>query len=242
MKRLFGYGSVVGFCVAALVDAKTIQVDVSPGNLEGWAAQGTGSSTLNFVNGPASAPCGTGSAEFRIDSSGASQASLANANYNGTRLNDLTALSYSTFVSTNNGGQPGNGGQAVFIALNIDLDGNGSVDDVLYFEPRFQDATNFPSNPQGPLALTTWQTWDALHGGWWSQNGIAGATQGSVKSLADYLTAQPSARIVNTSTGAGGVELAAGRGGAGDWGNFVGNADCITIGVNGATPTTFNPG
>jgi len=31
---------------------------------------------------------------------------LANANYNGTRLNDLTALSYSTFVSTTTAGQP----------------------------------------------------------------------------------------------------------------------------------------
>src|SRR5229473_5973362 len=136
MKKLLRFGGlVVGcFCAWALIHAATIQVDVSPGNLEGWAGQDTGSSTLNFVNGPASPPCGTGSAEFRIDSSGASQAALANPNYNGTRLNDLTALSYSTFVITNNGGQPGNGGQAVFIALNIDLDGNGSVDDTLYFE------------------------------------------------------------------------------------------------------------
>src|SRR4029077_14751587 len=101
--------------------------------------------------------------------------------------------------------------------------------------------TNFPSNPQGPLALSTWQTWDALQGGWWSQNGIAGATQGGGKSLADYLTAQPNARVVNTAAGSGGVELAAGLGGAGGLGNLVGNADCITIGVNGATPTTFNP-
>src|SRR5438128_8006502 len=130
MKRLFGLGSVVGlFCAAVLLSyAATVVVDVSPGNSEGWVSQDIGSSALNFVSGPASAPCGTGSAEFRIDSTGASKTTLSNTNYNGTPLNDLTALSYSTFVAANNGGLSGNGGQAVVIVLNIDLDGNGSVD------------------------------------------------------------------------------------------------------------------
>jgi hypothetical protein len=227
-------------CTAGLAIAATIQISVSPGNLDGWTAAATGSSSLNFVNGPATPPCGTGSAEFRIDPSGSTQATLTNGAYNATKLNDLTALSYNTFVTTNNGGSPTNGGQAVFIVLTIDTDGNGSIDDSIFFEPRFQDTAHFPSNPQGPLALATWQSWDALHGGWWSEHGLGGATQSSLKSLSAYLTAQPNARIVNSSTGTGGVQLVAGRGGAGDWGNFVGNADCFTIGVSGHDTTTFN--
>lgn len=236
MKRFFGNVILTLICSAALVRAATIEVDVSPCNLDGWTPSATGSSSLNFVNGPATPPCGTGSAEFRIDSTGASNATLANVNYNGTMLSDLTALSYNTFVSS----APSSGGQAVFIALSLDLDGNGSVDDTIYFEPRLQDAAHFPSHPQGPVALSTWQSWDALHGGWWSQNSIAGATQATPKSLTDYLTAQPNARIVNPSTGVGSVQLIAGNGGAGDWGNFVGNADCFTIGVSGGDTTTFD--
>jgi len=214
-------------CSAAVVRAATVEVDVSPCNLDGWTPSATGSSSLNFVNGPATPPCGTGSAEFRIDSTGASNATLANVNYNNTMLSDLTALSYNTFVSS----APSSGGQAVFIALSLDLDGNGSVDDTIYFEPRLQGTT---------VTLNTWQSWNALTGLWWSQNSIAGATQAAPKSLADYLAAHPNARIVNLSTGVGGVQLIAGNGGAGDWGNFVGNADCFTIGVSGGDTTTFD--
>jgi hypothetical protein len=111
----------------------------------------------------------------------------------------------------------------------------------LYFEPRYQDATNFPSNPQPAVTTNTWQTWNALPGGWWSQNAIAGAGPGTnVKALSAYIAAQPNARIVNTSTGFGGVQLVAGRGSAADWMNFIGNADCFTIGVSGGDTTTFD--
>jgi hypothetical protein len=41
MKRLLALGSVlIGlFCAVALFHAATLEVDVSPGNLEGWTAR-----------------------------------------------------------------------------------------------------------------------------------------------------------------------------------------------------------
>ncbi|MEX2546682.1 MAG: hypothetical protein WD830_02705 [Chloroflexota bacterium] len=170
---------------------------------------------------------GTGSAQFNIGADGDSAAQLANSAYAGTRLDSLTALSYSTYVQ-----QDGSGGQAPYLILRVDNDGNGTIDDLIFFEPVYQTATFFPSNPQPSLALATWQSWDALNGGWWSLNGIAGAGPGTdVKSLDDYLAAEPDATITNTLT-AGGVRIVTGFG-AGAWDNFVGNADSFTI--NGTT-------
>jgi hypothetical protein len=157
---------------------------------------------------------------------------LRNTGYAGTGLADVTKLSYSTYVD-----QDGAGGQAPYIILQLDLDGNGTVDDLIFFEPVYQSAAFFPSNPQPALQLDTWQRWDALNGGWWSVNGIAGASPGTgVKSIDDYLAEEPAATIVNSGNGAGGVRVVAGFG-AGAWDNFIGNVDKFTIEVDGQDTT-----
>jgi hypothetical protein len=211
---------------------------VTPSNLNGWTtSEVPGLTDVDFVSGPATPPIGVGSAQLSIATTpgaGDEAAQLRNPNYAGTKISDLTTLSYSTYVQ-----QYGSGGQAPYIILQVDNDGNGSVDDLLFFEPVYQDATFFPSNPQQSLALNTWQTWDALNGGWWSLNGIAGATPGTgVKSLDDYLAAAPNATIVNSASGAGGVRIVAGFG-EGAWNGFVGNVDAFTIGASSCN-TTFN--
>ena len=207
------------------------QVDVTPGSMDGWAFQVSGTSTAKFVNGPATPPLGKGSVEFSVGANGAGAAQIRNREYAGTKLSDLTSLSYSTYVQ-----QDGSGGQAPYIILQVDYDNNGTLDDFLFFEPVYQDATFFPSNPQPSLVVGQWQTWDALNGGWWSVFGTAGANPGTgVKSLSDIIAAEPDATIVNSTntsgTVFGGVRLVAGFG-AGAWDNFIGNADAFTIGVN----------
>ena len=208
--------------------AQAVEVDVTPGNLNGWTPQISGTSSLDFVNGPLLPPCGTGSLELSVGPNGAGAAQLRNKDYAGVALSDLTSLGYSTFVQ-----QDGSGGQAPYIILHVDYDNNGTSDDLLFFEPIYQSAVFFPSNPQAPLVVGAWQSWDALNGGWWSVNGTAGAGPGTdVKSLDDILAAEPDATIVNTGTGLGGVRLVAGFG-AGAWDDFVGNADCFTLGIDG---------
>jgi len=203
---------------------------VSPNFFDGWVDQSSGG-TASFVNGPATAPLGSGSLQVAVGSNGANNAELCNNEFAGTRLDALTQLSYSTFVQANNSGQ------APYLTLWVDYNNDGSADDLLFFEPTYQSGTNFPSNPQATVALNTWQSWDALDGGWWSLNGTAGATPGTgVKSLADILAAQPNATIVNNGA-EGGLCVVAGFG-AGDWDNFVGNVDRLTVATT--TRTTYN--
>lgn len=215
-------GAIVGLTMYTGVAYAATTV-VTPTNMDGWAENETGSSTVTFENGPGTPPLGTGSAEFRVDATGATAAQLRNDQYDGLLLSNITALSYSTYVEFNNNEQ------AVYIILNVDYDGNGTSDDLLFFEPVYQDAS-FCSFDQGNVALNTWQDWDAAQGCWWSLNGTAGATPGTgVKTLSQILAVEPDAAIAVSTNPTGAVRLVAGFGGPADWGNFVGNADAFTI-------------
>ena len=217
---------------ASTLIASTTAV-VTPANLQGWQTQTSGTGqTVTFEQGPGTPPLGTGSVELSVGPDGSGAAQLRHPGYVGTKLDDLTTLSYSTYVD-----QDGSGGQAPYIILQVDLDGNlATTTDrtLLFFEPVYQTAAFFPSNPQPALALDTWQGWDALNGGWWSTTGVAGATPGTgVKPLSDVIALYPNAAIYNStplSGVLGGVRIVAGFG-EGAWDNFIGNVDAFTIGV-----------
>lgn len=136
---------------AASLMAATTTV-VTPTNLQGWQTQTSGTGqTVTFEQGPGTPPLGTGSVEFSVGPDGDGAAQLRQTGYSGTRLDELTALSYSTYVD-----QDGSGGQATYIILNVDHDNNPLTPvDLLFFEPVYQTSTFFPSNPQPPLALQT---------------------------------------------------------------------------------------
>jgi hypothetical protein len=233
----------VGFLSASAGQAEAATTVVTPGSLGDWtinndSSGGPATASVTFQTGPAIPPLGVGSVQLSVGSNGDGAAQLRNAAFAGTKLSDLSALSYYTYVE-----QTGSGGQAPYIILNIDNDNNGTVDDLLFFEPVYQSAVFFPSNPQPPLLIDVWQQWDARHGGWWSLNGIANAGPGTdVKSLDDYILAEPDATIRNSSTGLGGVRLVAGFG-AGAWDNFIGDADAFSISTSSANKTyDFEPG
>jgi hypothetical protein len=221
--------------------AEAANITVSPSTLgsTNWTQQhgncgsspATGSQT--FMIGPGTPPVGTGSLQLAVGSNGASFEQAMFGGLNGVPLSDLRALTYSTYVS-----QTGSGGQAPYIILRIDWDNNGSVDDLLFFEPVYQTGayTGEPVPNQGTVATNAWQTWNALVGGWWSLN--AGTFGPPLVTLASYAASHPGARIVN-SGGNSGFSLAAGCG-AGAWNNFVGNVDNVTIQVGNAEPNTYN--
>jgi uncharacterized repeat protein (TIGR01451 family) len=209
---------------------------VTPAVPHGWAPRtvddGNGAFTASvaWVSGPGTPPLGIGSVQLSPGTDGGDAAEVRNVNYTGVTLASLTELSYSTYVQ---GG--GSGGQAPYIILTVDYDNNGTTDDLLFFEPLYQTAAFFPTNPQPAIVVGAWQTWDALNGGWWSVNGTAGAGPGTnVKSLSAIIAAQPNARIVNSGTGLGGLRIVTGFG-DGAWDNFVGNVDNVRVGVSGAT-------
>jgi hypothetical protein len=212
-------------------------VVVSPANQNGWASATSSTATTAFVVGPATPPLGTGSGQLSVGSDGDSGAQFRQTAFNGTRLDELTALSYSTYTS-NDTTAPPTGDQTAYIILNVDLDSDGTLDTLLFFEPEYQHGYTNTVPDQGDNVLNTWQTWDALHGGWWSTTGAAGANPGAdVKPLSTIIAAFPNARIFNSPT-TGSVRLVAGFG-AGSWDNFVGNVDAFNI-RHGLSLITYN--
>lgn len=214
-------------------------VVVTPSNMHGWGAKvvslsGKPTGLVIFIRGPGSPPSGAGSAGLFTEGDGSQGVFLSSATYANQPLAGLTALSYSTYAVA------WNGQQIPYLKLDLDLDGNGTIDDFIFFEPAYQTpSSGNPSLPdQGAPALNVWQRWNAVAGGWWSMHGWAGATPGSgVKSLAQYLAAFPKVRIVNLPNGDGGVRIVAGL--ASTSGVFSAYVDAFTIAF-AYTGTTYD--
>ena len=234
--------ALLAFVVTVLAAAQLIVV--TPASLDGWQLQTDSTATVSFVSGPATPPLGVGSAQLSVGSDGDSGAQLRNIDYAGVQLSDLTALTYSTYVSQDVT-FPTTGDQTAYIILNVDRDGNGTIDDLLFFEPEYQHGYTTAVPDQGDNVLNTWQTWNALTGGWYGIDPFGNPTfagpGSNVQPLSNYVSSNPSAVIRNSGSGKGGVRLVAGFG-AGSWDNFVGNVDNFTIGVSGNNTTyDFEP-
>lgn len=200
-------------------------VFITPSYLDGFTEQVVGTpltASISFVVGPGTPPgYGTGSVQFATGANGAGGAELRQGQYDLLQLADLTALSYNTYVSSF-----GSSGHAPYLLLDINWGSGLSVDDHLYFEPVYQDGT-YPGDPvpdQGTLSLNTWQTWNAMTGGWHTGGGPLLTT------LASYIVLHPDARIVNTADG-GGLRIVAGLSPS-DWSNFIGNVDQLLLGIS----------
>jgi hypothetical protein len=227
--------SLVGIACTLLCSSAWATL-VTPGNMNGWTiyttddsgALNTGSGTGNFVTGPATPPLGTGSGHLMTPAGGGDQSvQFRNVGFAGTKIADLTSLGYSTFASA------WNGSQLPYLTIWLD------TGDRLHFEPTYSSAGagNGNANPQGDVALNTWQTWNALAGMWYSDN-FAGPGSNAV-TLAGYLTlaGTPDAKIADAAPGIGGIRLTSGFASPSD--NFDANIDNFTIGTLSGT-TTFD--
>jgi hypothetical protein len=229
MKKYISLAAAVMIAASPLMAAAATTV-VEPGNMGGWAfAQETANGSGAMVAGPATPVMGTGSANLIVDSTGGEI--LAKAGYNGTRLDDVTELEYSTYRTS--------GGAALAIALQLNIDA-----DVTDANNAWQGRLVYEPYHTQTVTTGAWQTWDAMNdaagtgtGNWWFSNGTLAGTSGCAMAtpctFAEVLAAFPNAGVHNTL---GGVVLKAGGG----WtGGFDGNVDALTIGVNGSN-TTYN--
>ena len=223
------FASAIGAAamISALMTGSVVAADntvaVTDANAagHGWLAvsgpaAGCGAAgTQAMENGPGTPPLGAGSREFRMDTVLMSYEAFRLSAYNGTLLADLTELEYSTYIDSH----PGNTGQAPYITLSIDTDGNGAADEGLNYEPIYN----------GGATIGSWQTWNARDGLWWPS-----ASAFSLFTLDAFIAANPNA-VITSGTG-GAMRIAAGCGWAP---GFVGNADAFTVGV-GVNSTTYN--
>ena len=163
-----------------------------------------------YVNGPATAPAGLGSAELGV--TGPEGEILTSLILGGTRLANITELKYSSYQSTAGTTTPA-------LQFNVRYNGlPGSWQGRLVFEPAYTVGTP----PAG------WSRWDTLQGKWWASN-AAGlpCVQSAPCSWSKFLTLFPNA-VVNPAFG-GQVLFKVGSGLATP---FTGNVDLLTIGVD----------
>jgi hypothetical protein len=209
-------------------------VGVHPGTIgsggvtEFHTADSTGS--ITFVSGPDSPPFGTGSAQMETGPNGDGGEELRFTRLDGVELTAITALDYWTFI------QDGSGQQAPYLILRVDWNGDGTQDDLLFFEPEYQHGYTSNVPDQGDLLTGVWQSWDALRGGWWSVNDPTVGPAADVKTLAFYAAAHPGATVVPGTDGSGGLRVVVGYG-APTWNDFVGNVDGLRAGTAAGTTT-----
>lgn len=179
-----------------------------------------------FVSGPSDPPLGVGSFEIATPSA-TDHGFLFNYEHIGTRLADITSISYATYSEPTS--------TAPFFQLpsiNIEVDFNGP--DVaggytsLVFEPVYNPA-------QGPIVKDVWQTWNGISnstGIWWSTRDIGGVSAVTYVPWSVIVAANPNATIL----GGFGVNQGSGSGG------LIAATDALTIGANGTTWTyNFEP-
>jgi len=199
-------------------------ITVKPSGLNGWGggAETGATATGGFVTGPDTPPLGVGSLSFQTPASADGYA-WGTLQFNGTRFDQITDLEYSTYRTS-----PVAQVQAVALQFNVDYDltdANVLWQGRLVYEP-YQSGETISDN--------VWQTWSPLDGKWWGSggDGKVQCPQATPCTWAQVLSKWPNAGIHTTQ---GAVILKAGSG----WTNFDGNADALTIGIDGEN-TTFN--
>jgi hypothetical protein len=216
----------------------TGSVVVLPDSMRGWAfyddqrGVACGDTIVcRMTAGPVAPPAGTGSAELATTAAADGNA-LILSDYQGTRFDSITALTYSTYRQSADAGN----NLSIALQFNVDYDltdASATYQGRIVYEP-------YQANGGG-VAAGTWTTWDTKAGRWWGtratvmRGGVATTNpcvQATPCTWTALLAAFPDAGVHATY---GAVVLKAGSG----WASFRGNVDNLTIGI-GAESTTFD--
>ncbi|MCP3956559.1 MAG: hypothetical protein GY719_01770 [bacterium] len=204
--------------------AQTVVVDETNAS---WSIGGeSGTPTFGYVMGPGTPPIGSGSVNFQLPAM-ADGAAVGSGVHNGLRLADITTLTYSTYQNTTP--------QAASLQFNVDYDdtdGSTAWQGRLVFEPL----------TAGTVLTSTWQSWDALTGTWWSTGtpvvgdsaAAVACPQGAPCTWATVLSTYPNAAIHSTL---GALLLKGGSGWPAGW---DGNADALHLVTSGGTDVTYD--
>jgi hypothetical protein len=210
---------------------------VTHDNQKDWKIDAVGGAVTFEPATTCDAPSARGAGAVRLTvAPGDGYARLRNGRYNNTPLASLVALDYWTCDNNNNGQQ------WPFLMLNVDWNGDHQADDIIFFEPSYQNPSEGGAcgalSGQATPALHTWQHWDALRGSdgttanacWWSANDATFMPGDVIRSLSQYVLQHPGAAIVNPSGNRGGVQIVHGFASPSD--NFDGYADSFRIADN----------
>ena len=186
----------------------------------------------SYVVGPTGQPLGVGSSRIRTSDTG-KYLFANNTTYAGTRLDQITELSYSEYANN-----PGNTAKAPSLQLGFDFnldDASEAFNGRLVFEP-YQNTTA----PNQPLVQGTWQRWNATNGLFYTSSSTLNGNPTPCPQAAPCTRAQLLAAFPNAGIHRGALGLIGFRGeGSGGGVGFEGNVDAFTVGVSSSN-TTFN--
>ena len=236
-------GCVLALAGTALAETTTI---VTPGNMDTWGFTVTDPTTgsASMVTGPTGAPLGVGSANLQAGNgtAGGDQATKIQSTsaLNGVFLSDVTALGYWTYNTSN----APNDSQFPYLKLFLSWAAGSNQasswsagSDAIYFEPPYQTSTYYAGPDQEATQMNTWQSWNALEGGWWDDNSKCGPgiSVCSLSTLSSLLGVPLSALMIDGSAAPQGDGLSLRVGSASADDVFNGNVDDFTIGIDGNT-------
>jgi hypothetical protein len=185
-----------------------------------------------FVEGPTGQPSGVGSAHL-VAAPGFGAVGLRSTGFARTRLSAITTLTYATYVTQTEGTK------FPYLRLTLDLDGNGTRDDEIFFEPADQITPPLGIMPQPAPRQSAWQLWDARAGVWRTHGRLAGfPPRARLMSLDTIVATAPAAQIVDAKDGSGGVRIVSGD--VASTSRFDGNVDAFTFGAAAADLTTYD--
>jgi hypothetical protein len=196
----------------------------------GFVDDNSNGGTGVLVNGPATPPSGTGSAQISLSASNQGYL-FGTAEFDahgGTNLSDITSLGYSTYQPVTN-----TGSNALSLQFPVDYDTTDST-------TSYQGRVTFEPSSTGAVTNGVWQTWNPLTQGTWWQTGtpkiakVTGAifcTQAIPCSWSALVAHYPRAAI-NPTDGFPAIVFKAGSGWAVP---FTGAVDNFAFGVSGNT-------
>lgn len=190
---------------------------VRPSALSGWSTSGTGGSFSTEQ-----AKVGNGSYRFATGTTGG-QKHLMYKGHSGTKLSDITSLSYSSFVEA----RATDTSVAPLVRIDTQLPGTN------FFGQPANVTTTLIWEPANAGGTTTgvWQDWDPLtQGRWWASPATTMfPNNNTYKTWSEISAAYPNATV----RAGNGVYLSAGQNSAGaPWGNFIGYVDNFSFNGN----------
>jgi hypothetical protein len=203
MNKTLKFGMTTGVISLALAPAAFAEdgsVMVTSDHMKNWIDASLSGATATMVDG---APAGLGSSSLELKTTADVNAQAVYAHPDNIKLSDLSSASYWTKQNA----ASSDGGSAS-MTLGVDLNGDGTWDTNLVFEPYWQ---NNASPDAGPVVKGEWQQWDVASGLFWSSRDFgsgdaalsAGHGGAPFYSLANIKANYPDARVMVTGVSVG---------------------------------------
>ena len=203
MNKILQVGTFLG-AVSALASpaayAESATITVTPTAKDNWINESVSGGAVAYVDG---SPAGLGSSSLQLKTTTDNASKAVYAHPENMKLSDLKSASYwSKQVSASSAG-----GSASMV-LGVDLNGDGTWDTNLVFEPYWQNNLS----PDGaPVTAGEWQKWDVQGGALWSSRSfgegeaalVAGSGGAPFYTLDNVLANYPDAKLTGIGVSVG---------------------------------------